>query len=207
MFGNPPTPGFFPSDTSHQGDQVRGFGLLHDGALDTVFRFVHGISFSKLFAEEGLPIPPEGEVERRQIEAFVHAFPTNLAPIVGQQITLTPTNTAVAGPRIDLLMARANAGECELIVKGQQHRGKPREVGFFYRGGGRFLPDRAAVPLLTDAVLRQHARAEGGELTYTCVPPGSGKRLGIDRDGDGVRDGDELEAGSNPADPASTPRH
>jgi DNA-binding beta-propeller fold protein YncE len=213
MFGNPPNPGFLPSDTSHQGDQVRGFGILHDGAMDTVFRFVHGMSFSELFAGpdgEGLPVPPGGEVERRQIEAFVHAFPTNLAPIVGQQITLTPTNAAVAGPRIDLFIVRADAGECELIVKGQQRHGHgpPREIGFFYyRGGGRFLPDQVAAPLLTDAVLRQHAEAEGGELTYTCVPPGSGQRLGIDRDGDGVQDGDEREAGSDPADPASTPRH
>ena len=143
---------------------MRGFGLLHDGAMDTVFRFVHGMSFSALFAGpdgEGLPVPPGGEVERRQIEAFVHAFPTNLAPIVGQQITLTPTNAAVAGPRIDLLIARANVGECELIVKGQQRHGhgQPREVGFFYLGGGRFLPDRVAAPLLTDAALRQHAGA------------------------------------------------
>jgi DNA-binding beta-propeller fold protein YncE len=209
MFGNPPSPAFLTNDTGHQGNQVRGFGILHDGGMDTVFRFMHGISFAELFTgpgNQGLPTPPEGEAERRQLEAFVLAFPTNLAPIVGQQITLTPTNAAVAGPRIDLLIARANAGECELIVKGQQRRGQLHEVGFFYGGGGRFLPDRVAVPLLTDAVLRRHARAAGGELTYTCVPPGSGKRLGIDRDGDGVRDGDEREAGSDPANPASTPR-
>jgi hypothetical protein len=30
-------------------------------------------------------------------------------------------------------------------------------------------------------------------------------RIGIDRDGDGYADGDELLAGSNPADPSSTP--
>jgi hypothetical protein len=209
MFGNPPSPVFLTSDTGHQGDQVRGFGILHDGGMDTVFRFMHGISFSELFTgpgNDGLPVPPDGEEERRQLEAFVLAFPTNLAPIVGQQITLTSTSAAVAGPRIDLLMARANAGECELIVKGQHRRGQPREVGFFYLGGGRFLPDRVAAPLLTDTVLRQHTGAKGGELTYTCVPPGSGQRLGIDQDGDGVRDGDEREAGSDPADPASTPR-
>ena len=31
----------------------------------------------------------------------------------------------------------------------------------------------------------------GQELTYTCVPHGSGLRMGIDRDEDGVRDGDD----------------
>jgi hypothetical protein len=29
------------------------------------------------------------------------------------------------------------------------------------------------------------------ELTWTCVPPGSGVRLGIDRDEDGCLDGDD----------------
>jgi len=43
------------------------------------------------------------------------------------------------------------------------------------------------------------------EITYTCVPLGSGRRIGIDRDEDGVLDGDEAQAGSDPADPLDTP--
>jgi hypothetical protein len=31
--------------------------------------------------------------------------------------------------------------------------------------------------------------------------------MALDRDGDGYYDGDELDAGSNPADPSSTPLH
>jgi hypothetical protein len=37
---------------------------------------------------------------------------------------------------------------------------------------------------------RLAAGAEG-EVTLTCVPPGSGVRIGIDRDEDGILDGDE----------------
>jgi hypothetical protein len=53
-----------------------------------------------------------------------HAF----APIVGQQTTLTGDNAAVAGPRIDLMIARAetaftlvdqsDTNECDLVAKG-----------------------------------------------------------------------------------------
>ena len=131
------------------------------------------------------------------------AFDTNMFPIVGQQITLTRSNAAVAGPRIDLLIARADAGECDLVVKGQV---QGREIGFLYLGAGRFTSDRKAVPPISDALLRRlPGLTSGRELTYTCVPPGSGRRIGIDRDGDGVLDGDEEAAGSNPADPHDTP--
>jgi hypothetical protein len=48
----------------------------------------------------------------------------------------------------------------------------------------------------TDANLRALANAAGQELTYTCVPPGSGQRAGIDRDENGTLDGDELGLGA-----------
>ena len=47
----------------------------------------------------------------------------------------------------------------------------------------------------------------GSEITVTGVPPGSGTRLGIDQDRDGYYDGDELDAGSNPGSPLSTPEN
>lgn len=45
----------------------------------------------------------------------------------------------------------------------------------------------------------------GSEITITGVPPGAGMRMGIDQDRDGFRDRDELNSGSDPADPLSTP--
>ncbi|MFN7552814.1 MAG: thrombospondin type 3 repeat-containing protein [Pseudomonadota bacterium] len=41
-------------------------------------------------------------------------------------------------------------------------------------------------------------------VTYTLLPNGTGRRA-IDRDGDGVLDGDERGAGTNPDDPSSYP--
>ena len=52
------------------------------------------------------------------------------------------------------------------------------------------------------------ARAQrADELTFTCVPPGSGHRRAIDRDRDGYGDAIEVDAGSDPADAASTPEN
>jgi DNA-binding beta-propeller fold protein YncE len=204
-FGNPENPGFLGGDNGFKGDQVRGFGFLHDGSIDTVFRFVHALSFSEVVTgpgNNGIPDGPEGEVQRRQLEAFVLAFPTNLAPAVGQQVTLTASSSAAVGSRIDLLRQRADAGECDLVAK---TRTSDDEAGFLYVGSGLFLTDRRGQPPITDVALRSLARGSGHPLTYTCVPPGSGVRIGVDRDGDGVWDGDERRAHTDPADPNSRP--
>jgi DNA-binding beta-propeller fold protein YncE len=205
MFGNPENPGFLGGDNGFKGDQVRGFGFLNDGSLDTVFRFVHGISFSEVFngpASNSIPEGPEGEVQRRQLEAFIMAFPTNMAPVVGQQITLTSASSAAVGSRVNLLRQRADAGECDLIAK---TRVDDDEAGFLYVGSGFFVRDRRGLPPITDAALRSLAAGSGRTVTYTCVPPGSGERLGVDRDGDGAWDGDERRAHTDPADPDSRP--
>ncbi|WP_438019871.1 thrombospondin type 3 repeat-containing protein [Sorangium sp. So ce315] len=54
-------------------------------------------------------------------------------------------------------------------------------------------------------MLRVIVSVTSSVLTYTCVPPGNGERIGVDRDLDGFLDGDEVAAGSDPADPDSTP--
>jgi hypothetical protein len=77
--------------------------------------------------------------------------------------------------------------------------------GWVRTAAGTFRSDRASEALLNDAALRSFAATAGQELTYTCVPPGSGTRIGVDRDLDTFLDRDELDAGSDPADPDSIP--
>jgi len=166
----------------HTGDQVRGFGVLHDGSVDTVKHFLEAPVFSINNSDE------------LDIEAFALAFPSDLAPIVGQQVTLTSTNGGVVNPRIDLLIARAATPftslmlggavtECDVVVKGDEG-GNPR--GWVREASGLFRNDIGN--LVTDASLRSLATWYG-PLSYTCVPPGSGTRMGINRDGDAVLDG------------------
>jgi DNA-binding beta-propeller fold protein YncE len=198
MFGMPAEPLILAGNNGFMGDQIRGFGFLHDGSIDTVFRFLSATVFENKNGV-GFDGADNGNVKRRQAEQFVLAFDSDLAPIVGQQITLTSTNAAVAGPRIDLLIQRSATqfssqilgglvSECQLIVKGNV-AGKQR--GWVRVFGGVFQSDKAAEPALSDVALRALALVPGQELTYTCVPPGSGPRMGIDRDEDGVLDGDD----------------
>jgi DNA-binding beta-propeller fold protein YncE/mono/diheme cytochrome c family protein len=190
MFGMPQVPFVNAGNNGHTGDQIRGFGFLHDGSIDTLFRFLSAGVFSTTTAE------------KQQLEQFILAFDSNLFPIAGQQVTLAADNAVVAGPRIDLLIARAALDECDLVVKGAIS-GLPR--GAVRLPGGTFRTDRASEAPLGDAELRALAATAGQELTYTCVPPGSGTRIGVDRDEDGALDRDEIDAGSDPADPTSLP--
>jgi len=200
MFGAAFSFGFRPADP-FLGDQVRGFGFNHDGAFPDLFLFNSG--FDMVPANPvGLPNTPESAQMKRDMEQFMLAFDTNLAPIVGQQVTLTAFNQAVTAARLELLMERADAGECDLVAKG---RISHHDFGFLYLGDGYFAGDRQSLPSLPDLLLRELVALSGGSLTYTCAPPGSGERMGIDRDLDGTLDGDEQAAGSNPADARSTP--
>jgi hypothetical protein len=198
MFGMASTP-VIPTSDAFLGDQVRGFGFNHDGSIATIFNFISITSDNAGFNQSpgtpgGFPPGPAGELQKRQVEDFQLAFDSNLAPIVGQQTTLTSGNSTAVGARIDLLIDRARAGECDLVVKGGSNHG---EKGYLYdAGSGLFRGNRSHDAPLSDAGLRQRAAQKDGELTYTCTPPGSGVRAGIDRDEDGVLDGDEEDAAS-----------
>jgi YVTN family beta-propeller protein len=194
----------FGPSTGFMGDQVRGFGFLHDGSIDSIATFINNAAFTTLLSVNGFTFGPNGFAdgipEAEKVEKFMLAFDSNMKPIVGQQVTLTSSNAAVVGLRIDLLVAQATVGACDLVVKGGLY-----DDGYLYDGAGHFLANRASAPSLTDTSLRMLASLPHQELTYTCVPPGSGRRIAIDADLDGYLDGDESDAGSDPRDPNSTP--
>ncbi len=186
--------------TPFTGDQVRGFGYIHDGSFDTVDQFVSNASFADFATLNGFPFGAAGQAQRQKLAAYLLAFDSNHKPIVGQQVTFTNANKTVTGPRVNLLRSRAAVGDCELIIKA---RINGRETGFVYIGGSMFLSDTNSN--VGDAALRAGAVHDGYALTYTAVPLGSGLRMGVDADLDGYLDGEEIAAGSNPRDPNSTP--
>ena len=201
MFGVADVPFEDPLNMPFQGDQIRGFGFLHDGSTDTLFTFLNAVVFSG-HSFGGSAVGFQNNTQRRNVEQFVLAFDTNFAPAVGQQVTLDAAGASVAGPRVSVLETRAAVGDCDLVAKATVG-GTPR--GWVLQAGGLFQSDRAAEAPVSDAALRALAQTAGQEITFTCVPPGSGQRIGVDRDDDGFFDLDEIDAGTDPADPASYP--
>ncbi len=171
-----------------------GYGYTHDGGMDNLVHFLQLPVFNF----------PGGDAQRQDVEAFVLAFDTGTAPAVGRRLTLDASNRdlAATGATLDTLYARAAAGDCDLVVLGRA--GGLRRGWLYNPASADFGSDRASEPRLSKTALRALAGA-GSELTWFGVPPGSGTRVALDRDRDGFFDRDELDAGSNPGDPASTP--
>ncbi len=183
MFGMAGGGMFGVGGSGYMGPQIRGFGYIHDGSVDTLFRFLSAGIFNLSTAD------------KRKLEAFLLAFDSNLAPIVGQQVTVGATAGDGAAERARLLEERHLAGDCDLVaravVEGQMRGWLETEDGF--------RSDR-------DGEIASHADlAALDRVTYTCVPPGSGVRIAIDRDRDGFLDGDERDLCSDPANAASNP--
>jgi YVTN family beta-propeller protein len=183
-----------------QTDNLAGFGFLHDGSVDSLSRFLSARVFSVRSDQDiadlvALTLAFSGS-------DFGNVNPTLGAPAplskdshaaVGQQETLTsPTATARAAQ----LLALARSTKVDLVA----HAG---DAGYAYDAAtDRFLTADGSAPL-TVAELQSRINATA-PLTLTVVPRGLARRLGIDRDGDGLGDASEIKQGSNPADSLST---
>ena len=190
MFGMAPSPFFTGADTAFAGDQVRGSGFLHDGSVPRMTDFLSANVFNDV-----------SSTDRQNLEALVMAFDSNLAPIVGQQVTLRQESEADTDARVDLLIERAGtpfaiaeeaaATECDLLVTGvvddQAQRWLRRSDGSFESLEGS----------ISETDLLALADIPGQSLTFTCTPPGSGARMaGVDPEAMGGTGGDGGEGGS-----------
>jgi hypothetical protein len=183
MFGDPKVDTFDAPDSGNTGSQIRGFGFTNDGSIDTLFRFFTAAVFRPNLTS-GFPLINPDQT-RRDVEQFVLAYDSDLAPIVGQQVTLTGTNSSAVGSRISLLEQRAGATfiskslggtvtECDLVAKVVQNGAM---TGYLYDpNSGNFFASNGTT-FLSDPALRALAATPGQEVTYTCVPPGSGSRV------------------------------
>ncbi|MFN7020083.1 MAG: hypothetical protein ACK4WH_01985 [Phycisphaerales bacterium] len=183
-----------------------GFGVLHDGSVDSIERFVNEpvftvnsdqmtanlVAFLLAFSGSDLPagsvnnpLEPPGPPSRDS-----HAA-------VGVQTT---AGASADSARINQMVAQANLNKVGVVAKGLVG-GVQR--GYAYLGSGIWQSDRISETLSTSALIA--LAAPGSEITFTVVPLGSQVRVGIDRDQDGYYDRDEVLVCSDPANPASRP--
>lgn len=214
MFGLPDREGFLPSHTKqHQGDQIRGFGFLHDGATDQLLNFLKGAVFDN--GETGCPegaderygchfnqgeVGIPDEATRQGLVDYMMEFDNDLAPIVGQQITLNNHSPTTVIERIMLFEQRAQTPftskilggevtECDLIALGVID-GKQR--GYLFNHETKlYRSDAALEPEISSSQLQTLATTIDNSLTFTCTLPGNGWKSALDTNLDGVLNFDE----------------
>ena len=157
-----------------------GFGITHEGDRQDPFDHLSQSGFGPLASHT---------VNKRNTANFVLAWDTGTAPAVGFQVTVDQASFSAGQADIVALVARAQAGDADLIVKGQID-GMSR--GFLYDTTRQlFDPDTATGSPKALVDLENLVKAGNAVLTFTGAPLLTGRRLGIDRDADGVLDADE----------------
>jgi YVTN family beta-propeller protein len=160
---------------------IDGFGIVHDGSDPSLFAFLSRSVFG-VFANDA--------VVKSNLSAFVQCLDSGTAPAVGYARTITSNNVNSASISNDwsMLEAQASAGtNCDLIVKGRIN-GALRGLWFQGPASAAYLSDKTGVSY-TRAQLVAFAQS-GDTFTIMGVPVGSGRRIGIERRQNNVRDGD-----------------
>jgi hypothetical protein len=159
---------------------IDGFGFTHDGDLMGVFDFLSGAEF---------PLIQDNATVKANLDAYMLSFDTGTAPAVGYSRTLTAANVQSGPAQSDwnLLQSQAGVGNIDLIANGTI---QGQIYGLLYLPGtGVYQTDTAGVGPFTQAQLSTFIQ-NGDTLTIMGVPQGSGVRMGIDRNLDGVLNGD-----------------
>jgi hypothetical protein len=127
---------------------------------------------------------------KNNLAAFVQSFDTGTAPAVGYSATTSATNISSLAASNDWALLENQAAaltNIDLVAKGtidgQLH-------GLLYQPStGTYRVDSTNLSVLTHSQLAAKIRG-GDRVTFTGVPPGTGVRMGMDRDEDGILDGD-----------------
>lgn len=156
-----------------------GFGMLHDGT-GFILPTVHAYVLDQLSTQQ----------EFNDLAAFMQCFDTGTAPTVGYSRTALESNKTDSAVLADiaLLEARAIASDCDLIVRGTV--GNAQRSWSFQTATQTYRADATSGGSVTRSALL-NTLAANDALTFLGVLPGSGARMGGDRDVDGFLDQDD----------------
>lgn len=170
-----------------------GFGFGHDGSVDSLPRFL-----------AGLRIVPDQDVA--DLTAFLISVAGSDTGTTGATADNTPPSgtgrqlTIANGVRplqLDAMIGLAGATNSRLDLVARGEMAGAARGWVFDPVQGVFQSDRRAQ--IHSAAELIATTAGGTAMTFMLVPRGLGRRLGVDRDRDGVFDRDELDAGGEPA--------
>ncbi len=181
---------------------LSGFGFLHDGALDSVSRFLSAGAFSVASDQEvadlvALMMAFSGsELERGLVPLG------NTAPLsqdthagVGKQHTMTQPSQLL-DPELAELLQVADSAKVDMIAL------QGNSASYLYNvNDGEFLNSQGTSQTMLGLMAMANSDSP---VTFTLVPKGLGNRLALDRDGDGLNDSLEIINGSDPTDQDST---
>lgn len=147
---------------------VNGFGAEHSGAVDVT------------------QLPIRVRQDSNDMIAFMNSFDTGTPTITGYARTINAVNMDT--PEItrdwNLLEAEASSGRCDLIVHGRMNN-EVRGL-LFNAQSGSYQLDRRSDSNQTRTELVAGIRDSSNILTFMCAPVGTGHRLALDRNLDGL---------------------
>jgi YVTN family beta-propeller protein len=160
---------------------VLGFGIVHDGMDPSLESFLSRPVFGPFATDTTI---------KRNLNAFVQCLDTGTAPAVGLNYAARSNHVFGLGQNGWLLLEQEaqKMTNIELVVKamlGSEQR------GYLYRAPSNdYRADSTNLPALTKAQLVSLVQTSGSVFVMG-VPPGSGTRAAIDRNLNGILDGDE----------------
>jgi YVTN family beta-propeller protein len=176
---------------------ITGFGFSHDGRDSTLFDHFVAPRFGALTNDTSA-----GTLVKSNLVALLLCFDTGTAPALGYARTLTAENIHTSSISNDWTLLERQATlrfedrfyrsgsvtNIALIAKGTID-GERRSL--LYRPATTdYVTDKSGVGPFTRAELVARVMT-GDTLTLMGVPPVSGQRMGLDRDWNGVLDGEE----------------
>jgi hypothetical protein len=160
---------------------LSGFGLTHDG--------IDGGLIAHFSINRFDPVLRNDAKAKQDLAAYIMSFDTGTAPAVGYSLTVNASNANDPAITNDWnVLENQSLTNVGVVAKGTidgVHHGL-----LYNRATTMYEADKTGLGPLTRADLIAKAQA-GDTLTIMGVPPASRRRMGIDRNANGVFDGDE----------------
>ncbi len=168
---------------------LTGYGLFHDGNINSRFDFVQG--FGALTLQE-----------RADVTEFLFQFDSGLAKAAHVSTLVDAAHPAGLARLTGYLLPQAQAGNCDLAVIGRfPIAGVPTPLQWAFRQATNdFRADLASVAPIPAATFVAALTGPGVSNLFLGLPPGNAEKFAIDYDTDEFLNQDEVALGTDPFD-------